>query len=51
MKETSVCDVALVLLLGAVFATSAVAADWWKHWTSLAPSAIQQELVLPQNAS
>ena len=51
MKETSIFDVALVLFLGAVFATSAVAADWWKHWTSAAPSAIQQEFVVPQNAS
>lgn len=51
MKETSICDVALVLFLGAVLATSTVVTDWWKHWTLPVPSAVQQEFVVHKSAS
>ena len=53
MKETSVFDVALVLIFGAAFATSAVVTDWWKHLISPGASATQpqQELVAPPEAS
>lgn len=49
MKERSVWDVAFVLFLGATLATTVVVRDWWKHWTSPDPTAIQQELIAPQS--
>ena len=51
MKEQSIFDVALVLLLGATFSTIIVVEGWWKQGIASTASAIKQELVAPQRAS